>query len=169
MHPSPTKSLDWQYACTVPMFLATLAVLFGSLPALQAPGSGGDWGLGNLFNWLAWPYGLLGVALCYVEEAAFRKPLALATLAWSAATLLWSAMTGEAAQAGPDQVYPFGPGGNMVFLGGCLTAAFLVVLYDCRKDWLPDAATRAVSWLARALIGLWAALPWAVVALIALR
>ena len=158
-----TNPPEAQIVSTLAMAMACLAVLYGAWPAWKAPGSGGDWGFGNLPNFLALPYGVLGVALCYLDTAMFRRPLALVSLAWATLSLLRSALVNAAGDA--SSVYPYGTHGNVVFLAGCLLVALALHVHDRRRAGSPGA----VPILARLLLALWFSLPWVVVAYIGIR
>ncbi|GAA5021873.1 hypothetical protein GCM10025794_08490 [Massilia kyonggiensis] len=158
-----TTSPEPQIVCTLAMAMACLAVLYGAWPAWKAPGSGGDWGFGNLLNFLALPYGVLGVALCYLDDAMYRIPLALTSLAWAVLSLLRSALVNAVGDAG--SVYPYGTQGNVLFLAGCLLVGLALYLHDRRGTALPGV----VRGLTRLLLALWFSLPWVIVAYIGVR
>jgi hypothetical protein len=106
---------------------------------------------------------VLGVALCYLDTALFRRPLALTSLAWITLSLLRSTLVNAVGDA--SSVYPYGTQGNVVFLAGCLLVALALHVHDRRRAGSPGA----VRLLTRLLLALWFSLPWVVVAYIGLR
>lgn len=156
MNPSSSMPKEWNYALALPLCAAVAAVAYGALPALREPTSGGTFGFDNLLKLLVWWYGLLGVALCYLGQAAFRVPLGLVSVAGSAIALLYSAMRGAHRGYSGFPAYPLDPDGNMLFLLGCLTASVLVVWFDRRKR---DTSTQTYPYVASGLLFVWIVLP----------
>jgi hypothetical protein len=156
MHPSSSMPKEWNYALALPLCAAVAAVAYGALPALREPTSGGTFGFDNLLKLLVWWYGLLGVALCYLGQAAFRVPLGLGSVAGSVIALLYSAMRGAHRDFGGYPNYPLDPDGNMLFLLGCVAGSVLLVWFDRRKR---DASTQSYPYVASGLLFVWIVLP----------
>lgn len=156
MNPSSSMPKEWSYALALPLCAAVAVVVYGALPALRAPTDGGTFGLDNLFKLLVWWYGLLGVALCYLGQAAFRVPLGLASVAGSGCALLYSATRSAAPNHSSYPAYPLDPDGNMLFLLGCVAGSVLVVWIDLRKR---HALSPSHSYVASGLLFLWIGLP----------
>ena len=162
------KSPDngWRTVCNLPMLLALVVVVLGSAPLFGPCDCGGDVSPGDLMFMVPWTYGMLGLALCYLEDATLKKPLGIVGLAWSGFTLLWMSLSSTTAMDGATLVYPFGRGGNMVLLAACLVAGMALVAYDRHRKAMPGRVVVSVTWAARLVLVAWLGIPVVIVGLI---
>jgi hypothetical protein len=156
---------DWQIICTILMFFSSGAVIYGSLPALKIVDVRSEWELKALLYFLIWLYGLLGTTLCYLENAAFKKRLGALSFTWSAISLFWSAMARANVSNGTASSYPFSPDGNILFLGACIIAGVLLIIYDNRQNQTSNMRTMLVQWTVHVLIAIWICIPLAALVL----
>lgn len=156
----------WRTVCNMPMLLALVAVIVGSAPLFGPCDCGGDVSPGDLMFMVPWAYGMLGLALCYLEDATLKKALGIVGLAWSGFTLLWMSLSSTTAMDGAALVYPFGRAGNMVLLAACLAAGMALLAYERHRDTLPEPVVASVKWGTRLMLAAWLFIPVAIVALI---
>ena len=162
-------SKDWQTTCTVLMLCATGAVIYGTLPALIRVSGSNEFGLRNLLYIVIWLYGLLGVTLCYIEDAILKKPLAIISFTWTAISLLWSLVRDVISSHETTATYPFNSDGNVLFLLSCFAIWICLFIYSGKPIRQADSKTRTTRWVAHFLVAVWACAPFFIVALIKTR
>jgi hypothetical protein len=150
---------DWQLVCTFFMIFATGAVIYGSLPSLVGLSGSNDFNLQSFFHATVWVYGLLGVSLCYLEDAVFKNWLATFNFTWSAILLLWTLILDVASKIETPATYPFNPDGNTLFLLICFASWAALYVHDKRKLREPEKSNNIAEWLVHFLIFNWLAVP----------
>jgi hypothetical protein len=160
---------DWRIICTVFMVMATGAVLYGGLPSLIRTYENHEYRLEDFFHILIWAYGLLGVSLCHIEDAFFKKNLARIGFTWTAFSLLWALIRDLVPRHDAEITYPFDSNGNTLCLLACFITWGLLIIYDIKKLNAQSKITTIIKWSAHFLIAAWIFIPIVILGLLNIR
>jgi hypothetical protein len=145
---------DWKTICTILMVVATGTVIYGALPSFMGITGSNEFGLHRFLLVLIWMHGLIGIALCYLEDAAFKKPLGAISLSATVIAVSWNlAHTSDTWAADPN--YPFDADGSTLFLLFCLATGATLAIRDRNASRTMADESPGANWVVHIFMALW--------------
>lgn len=135
------------------MALATVVSMLGTLPFWRhynPAGPGASLGDGLLL--LIWGFGLLGVLLCFIADAAMKRLFALLALGWSIAAVVCDAVFNACPH---NTACARDTSDHVALLGVCVLLAAALVAYAKYEGRLPATGRAAARGLVKVFLVIW--------------
>lgn len=142
-----------QRICGFIMALATVVSVLGTLPFLRHDDPAGPGAsLGDGLMLFIWGFGLLGVLLCFIADAARKRLFALLAFGWSMAAVVWDAVR----NACPENIAcARETNDHAALLGMCLLLVAALFAYEKYRRRLPAAGHAVAKGVAHVLLVIW--------------
>jgi apolipoprotein N-acyltransferase len=100
-----------------------------------------------------WLFGIFGLSVCFLENAAAKNLLAMLGIGWSILALAWGWV---AYRCSANELCQYDTSDNGWLLVMCLSFLVALLFYDKKKDKIPTVGKFLIKAFARSMVVLWA-------------
>lgn len=143
----------WEILCGFLMVVALGITLLGSFPFFRPQGTNGPMGgMGDGLFLAIWLFGIFGLSVCFLENAAVKNLLAMLGIGWSILALAWGLV---AYRCPANELCLHDTSDNGWLLIICISVFAALLFYEKTKDKIPAVGKFLIKAFARSMVVVW--------------